>query len=118
MSSIGNAPGTIERGEIAASTGMAGRLYLWFPVELAARRVRQHLAQAGCGFNTTWNGAVAVDAPDGYPDELIAELGKLLSVHESADTRCVFKQGDDDLDVEDIARVRTIDELRRVARRR
>ena len=50
------------------------------------------------------------DAPHGDPDELIIELGQLLSAHESADTRCVFKAGYDDLDGEDIARVVTIDE--------
>jgi hypothetical protein len=100
---------TIEGSEAEAPFA-PGRLFLWFPVGLAARRVCQHLAQAGCSFDTTWTGAVMVDAPHGDPDELIIELGQLLSAHESADTRCVFKAGYDDLDGEDIARVVTIDE--------
>jgi EAL domain-containing protein (putative c-di-GMP-specific phosphodiesterase class I) len=113
---IDEASHTIEAGESGASSTPPGRLFLWFPVGLAARRVCQHLAQAGCVFETTWTGAVSVDAPNGYPEELIAELGELLSPHESADTRCVFKAGQDDLDVEDIARVRTIDELHQMRR--
>jgi EAL domain-containing protein (putative c-di-GMP-specific phosphodiesterase class I) len=116
MAVIGDASSTIEAGEIGATSATAGRLFLWFPVGLAARRVCQHLAQAGCVFETTWTGAVSVDAPNGRPDELIAELGELLSPHESADTRCVFKAGYDDLDVEDIMRVRTIDELHQLRR--
>ncbi|HEY4306289.1 MAG TPA: EAL domain-containing protein [Gemmatimonadaceae bacterium] len=116
MAAVGEASNTIETGEIDGSLTTAGQLFLWFPVGLAARRVCQHLAQIGCNFNTTWTGAVTVEAPNGYPDELIAELGELLSPHESADTRCVFKAGYDDLDVEDIARVRTIDELHQLRR--
>ena len=108
--------GTGIVGEESTTIEAGGRLFLWFPVGLAARRVCQHLAQAGCSFETTWTGAVSVDAPAGYPDELIAELGDLLSAHESADTRCVFKAGADDLDVEDIARVRTIAELHELRR--
>jgi hypothetical protein len=111
MAFLGNASSTIEARHVDAPSTAAGRLFLWFPVGLAARRVRQHLAQAGCSFDTTWTGAVTVDALDGYPHDLIAELAGLLSRHESADTRCVFKRGRDDLDAEDIARVRTIDEL-------
>jgi EAL domain-containing protein (putative c-di-GMP-specific phosphodiesterase class I) len=102
--------------EASSTTEAGGRLYLWFPVGLAARRVCQHLAQAGCDFQTTWTGALTVDAPNGYPEELIAELGDLLSADESADTRCVFTPGFGDLDVEDIARVRTIDELHQLRR--
>ena len=116
MGIVVGASSTIEAGQTDAQSTMGGRLFLWFPVGLAARRVCQHLAQAGCAFNTTWTGAVTVDAPNGYPHDLIAELGELLSEHESADTRCVFKPGEDDLDVEDIARVRTIDELHQLRR--
>jgi hypothetical protein len=112
MGIIASASSTSEVDDREAPSAASGRLFLWFPVALAARRVCQHLAQAGCAFNTTWTGAVTVDVPHGFPHDLIAELGMLLSSHESADTRCVFKSGNDDLDVEDIARVRTIDQLK------
>jgi EAL domain-containing protein (putative c-di-GMP-specific phosphodiesterase class I) len=92
----------------------AGRLYFWFPVGLAERKVRQYLRRTDRAFSATFSGALAVAAPDGYPEELLIELGDLLTEYESADTRCVFKLGDGDLDVDDIARVRTIDELRQV----
>lgn len=114
MPAGGNSSGTIEH--VGFDGTQAGRLFLWFPVGLAARRVCQHLTQGALSFRTTWTGAVVVDARGGYPHELIAELGELLSVHESADTRCVFKIGNDDLDVHDIARVRTLDELRQLRR--
>jgi EAL domain-containing protein (putative c-di-GMP-specific phosphodiesterase class I) len=44
----------------------------------------------------------------------VLDLAELLSEHEAADTRCVYKTGTDDLDVEDIGRVRTLDEVRRM----
>jgi hypothetical protein len=112
MGIIGNTSSTTAVAETEQTSAASGRLFLWFPVALVARRVCRHLAQAGCAFNTTWTGAVTVDAPHGYPYDLISELGRLLSSHESADTRCVFKSGNDGLDGEDIARVRTIDELK------
>jgi EAL domain-containing protein (putative c-di-GMP-specific phosphodiesterase class I) len=92
----------------------AGRLYFWFPVGLAERKVRQYLRRTDRAFSATLSGALAVDAPDGYPEELLIELSDLLTEYESADTRCVFKLGDGDLDVDDIARVRTVDELRQI----
>src|SRR3954467_15044760 len=103
MGVVGKTSSTIE--DVALDGAPAGRLFLWFPVGLAARRACQHLFHSGRSFNTTWSGAVVVDAKHGYPEELIGELAELLSVHESADTRCVFKAGVDDLDVHDIARV-------------
>lgn len=92
----------------------AGRLFFWFPVGWAERKVRQYLRRTDRTFSATFTGALAVDAPDGFPEDLVVELGALLSEHESADTRCVFKIGDGDLEVDDIARVRTIDELRQL----
>jgi EAL domain-containing protein (putative c-di-GMP-specific phosphodiesterase class I) len=94
--------------------GDAGRLYLWFPVGLAMRKVRSYLARVDREFVGTPTGALSVDAPDGYPWELVLELADLLSDDEGADTRCVYKAGSDELDVEDIRLVRTIQELRRV----
>jgi len=110
MGVVGKTSSTIEG--IALDGSPAGRLFLWFPVGLAARRVCQHLLQSGRPFDTSWSGAVVVQAPHGYPEQLVGELAELLSVHESADTRCVFKVGGAELDAHDIARVRTIDELR------
>lgn len=92
----------------------AGRIFFWFPVGLAERKVRQYLRRTDRTFSVTFSGALAVDAPEGYPEDLLAELGDLLSEFESADTRCVFKPGTGDLDVDDIARVRTVDELRQL----
>jgi EAL domain-containing protein (putative c-di-GMP-specific phosphodiesterase class I) len=93
----------------------SGRLYLWFPVGLAMQTVRRHLRQAGRTFEITASGAFAVDAPEGNPRELILALADVLTDHEGADTRCVFKLGRGDLDVDDIRRVRTIHELRSAA---
>ena len=47
-------------------------------------------------------GAIVVDAPEGYPEQLLMDLSELLSDYEGADTRCVFKAGSADLDVDDI----------------
>jgi len=91
----------------------AGRLYLWFPVGLALRKVRTYLRRVDWTVGTAPSGALMVESPNGYPEELLIDLFSLLSSDEAADTRCVFKFGTDDLDVDDIARVRTIDELRR-----
>lgn len=88
-----------------------GRLYLWFPVGHALRKVRRYLQHAGRSFIATHTGALAVDAPKGYPEDLIVDLVELLSDHEAGDTRSVFKAGYDDLEVDDIRRVRTIAEL-------
>jgi len=98
--------------EAPFSAGHPGRLFLWFPVGLAHRKVRQYLRGIERSFTTTLSGALTVDAPEGFPEELVLDLTQLLTEHESGDTRCVFKIGGDDLDVDDIARVRTIDELR------
>lgn len=100
------------RDEAPFSGEEPGRLFLWFPVGLALRKVKTYLRRTERTFCTTSTGALTVDAPDGFPEELIGELDDLLTEHESADTRVVFKTGTDDLDVDDIARVRTIDELR------
>jgi EAL domain-containing protein (putative c-di-GMP-specific phosphodiesterase class I) len=89
-----------------------GRLHLWFPVGLAMRRVQQYLRQTERRFSITPTGALTLDASESHAAELIAELAELLTAAESADTRCVFKSGVGDLDVDDIGRVRTIDELR------
>ncbi|MDB4877200.1 MAG: ycgG [Gemmatimonadetes bacterium] len=94
--------------------GEPGRLFLWFPVGLAVRKVSRFLRQIERTFSTTSTGALTVDAPEGYPQELLLDLTELLTDDEAADTRCVFKTGDDDLEVEDIDRVRTIHELRQL----
>jgi EAL domain-containing protein (putative c-di-GMP-specific phosphodiesterase class I) len=89
-----------------------GRLFIWFPVGLAVRKVRQYLQFVGRRFVRVPSGAIVVDAPEGYPDQLLIDLSELLTDYEGADTRCVFKAGTADLDVDDIAEVRTLHELR------
>ena len=89
-----------------------GRLFLWFPVGLAVRKVGRYLRQIERTFSTTSTGALTIDSPEGYPVELLLDLTELLTTDEGADTRCVFKAGSEDLEVEDIGRVRTIHELR------
>jgi EAL domain-containing protein (putative c-di-GMP-specific phosphodiesterase class I) len=89
-----------------------GRLHVWFPVGLAMRRVQQYLRQTERAFVTTPSDALTIEATETDAAELITELAELLTPAESADTRCVFTADVDDLGVEDIARVRTIDELR------
>jgi EAL domain-containing protein (putative c-di-GMP-specific phosphodiesterase class I) len=101
-----------QNSDQTAPSADAGRLFLWFPVGLATRKVSRYLRQIERSFATTSTGALAVDAPGGYPERLVLDLAALLSEHEASDTRCVYKPGDDDLDVEDIDRVRTIQELR------
>ncbi len=91
-----------------------GRLFLWFPVGLALRKVRRYLVQLDRPFTMTATGALTVDAPEGYPEELLLDLADFLTMDEGADTRCVFKIGADDLEVDDIHRVRTIHELRQI----
>lgn len=93
-----------------------GRLFLWFPVGLALQKVRRYLRRLDRVVCTTATGALTVDAPEGYPEELLVELCDLLTHDEGADTRCVFKIGNEDLDVHDIRRVRTIHELREIQR--
>jgi EAL domain-containing protein (putative c-di-GMP-specific phosphodiesterase class I) len=102
------------RDDAAYRAGDPGRLFLWFPVGLAHRKVSHFLRTTERPFTTSVSGALVVGAPDGYPEELVLELGELLTSDESADTRCVFKAGQGDLDVDDISRVRTIDELRQL----
>jgi EAL domain-containing protein (putative c-di-GMP-specific phosphodiesterase class I) len=89
-----------------------GTLFLWFPVGLAMRKVRRHLRHAGRVFQVSASGAFAVDAPEGFPRGLVLALAEVLTGDEGADTRCVFKAGPADLDVNDIARVRTVHEIR------
>lgn len=91
--------------------GDSGRLYLWFPVGSALRKVRTYLRRIDREFHTAATGALSVDAPDGYPEELLIELSSLLTSDEAADTRCLYKTGTGDIEVEDIARVRTVREL-------
>ncbi|HTE46111.1 MAG TPA: EAL domain-containing protein, partial [Gemmatimonadaceae bacterium] len=98
------------------STGEPGRLFLWLPVGLALRKVRRYLRQVDHLFATTDTGALIVESPEGYPGELLLDLAELLTGDEGADTRCVFKRGDGELNVEDIRRVRTIHELRHLER--
>lgn len=98
--------------DAASCSGQAGRLFVWFPVGLALAKVRRYLRQAERTFCTTSTGALTVDAPHGYPEDLLADLVELLTADEREDTRWVFKTGDGDLDVDDIPRVRTIEELR------
>jgi EAL domain-containing protein (putative c-di-GMP-specific phosphodiesterase class I) len=75
------------------------------------RKVRRYLREIDCTFGTSSTGAMVVDAPDGYPDELLTDIVQLLTDDEARDTRCVFKPGIEDLDVEDIPRVRTVHQL-------
>ncbi|MEO6877482.1 MAG: EAL domain-containing protein [Gemmatimonadaceae bacterium] len=100
--------------DVPSIAAAPGRLFLWFPVGLAVRTVSQYLRRIERPFVTTTTGALTVDAPDGYPAELMLDLTELLTKDEAADTRCVFKAGNDDLDVDDIRRVRTIHELRQL----
>ena len=97
--------------EADSSSLESGQLYLWFPVGVAERRVRQHLRQSGRVFRFTPTGAMRIEAPDGSSSALIAELGAILPSDESADTRCVFKSGSEELNGDDIVRVRTLDQL-------
>jgi EAL domain-containing protein (putative c-di-GMP-specific phosphodiesterase class I) len=108
--------GDVARGRDAAvvSTTSPGRLFLWFPVGLALRKVRTYLRRTDWAYSTTTTGALAVASPEGYPESLLIDLAELLTADERVDTRCVFKPGSDDLEVEDIARVRTVDELRQM----
>lgn len=118
MGTFADVPDWCDDAPKGAGGGDQGRLFLWFPVGLALRKVRRYLQRVDRTFCTTSTGALTVDAPEGYPEQLILELADLLSEHEGADTRCVFKVGQDDLDVDDIARVRTIHELRQAQAQR
>src|SRR5581483_9551062 len=93
--------GPLGRDAAAAAASEPGRLYLWFPVGLALRKVRTYLRRTAWAYATTPTGALAVESHAGYPEELIVDLVDLLTPDESADTRCVFKTGDGDLDVDD-----------------
>ena len=101
---------------VPSRTREPGRLFLWFPVGLALQKVRRYLRRVDRAVCTTATGALTVGAPEGYPEELLTELCDLLTHDEGADTRCVYKIGEDDLDVHDIRRVRTIHELREIHR--
>lgn len=92
----------------------AGRLYLWFPVGLAARKVTRYLRQLDRGFTTTMAGALTIETGDSDPEELLIDITELLSRDEAADTRCVFKADDDELTSEDIRRVRTVGEVQQL----
>lgn len=116
MGTFGAVPNRCD--DAPQGAGDRGRLFLWFPVGLALKKVRRYLQRVDRAFCTTSTGALTVDAPEGYPEELILELADLLSEHEADDTRCVFKVGTDDLEVDDIARVRTIYELRQAQSQR
>ena len=98
--------------EVQIGSGYPGRLYLWLPVGLALKKVRRYLRRLNSSFLTTTTGALSVDAPKGYPEELLQDLVELLTEDEASDTRCVFKTGVDDLDGDDIRRVRTIGQVR------
>lgn len=98
--------------DVLSQSGLPGRLFVWFPVGLALKKVRRYLRQANRPFQSTSSGALAIDAPAGCPEELLFDLIDLLTDDESADTRCVFKTGRADLNVEDIRRVRTVRQLR------
>jgi hypothetical protein len=98
--------------DVLSHAGAPGRLFVWLPVGLALRKVRRYLRQAERSFHNTASGALAIDAPAGYPETLLFDLVDLLTDDESADTRCVFKTGRADLNVEDIRRVRTVRQLR------
>src|SRR5690348_28185 len=100
------------RDDALSSAGTPGRLFVWLPVGHALRKVRRYLRQADRLFHNTASGAIAIDAPTGCPEGLVFDLIDLLTDDESADTRCVFKTGRTDLNVEDIRRVRTIRQLR------
>ncbi len=98
--------------ERALDRGEPGRLFLWFPVAHALRRVRHHLVRTGRAYARVPNGALTVVTPGAAVHNLLHEVLDLLTDDERSDTRCVFKPGTADLDADDIARVRTIDELR------
>lgn len=91
-----------------------GRLFLWFPVGMALRKVRRYMLRTERPFSRTFGGAIVLDAPAGPLEELLLELADLLTADESADTRWLFKIGHGELDADDAARVRTIDELRQM----
>ena len=77
----------------------------------------QHLAQAGCAFSTTWTGAVTVDAPERLSAGSHRRAGRSAHRNTRAPIRAASSsRASDDLDVEDIARVRTIDELHQLRR--
>src|SRR5262245_12790317 len=99
---------------LGTTAGQPGRLFLWFPVGLAYRKVRRYLRRIDLTFVSTATGALVVDAHEGFPEQLVFDLGDLLTDDESSDTRCVFKPGYGDLDVDDIRRVRTVGELSRL----
>ncbi|HTR77856.1 MAG TPA: EAL domain-containing protein [Gemmatimonadaceae bacterium] len=92
----------------------SGRLFLWFPIGLAMRKVRRYLRDTDRVFGTSSTGALVIDGQAGYPDELIVDITDLLTPDEAADTRCLFKVGNEDLDVEDIPNVRTVAQLQRL----
>jgi len=100
------------RDDALSHSGTPGRFFVWLPVGHALRKVRRYLRQANRVFQNTASGAIAIDAPAGCPEALVVDLIDLLTDDESADTRCVFKTGRADLNVEDIRRVRTIRQLR------
>lgn len=100
------------RDDALSNAGTPGRLFVWLPVGHALRKVRRYLRQANRPFQNTASGAMAIDASAGCPEALVFDLIDLLTDDESADTRCVFKTGRADLNVEDIRRVRTIRQLR------
>lgn len=90
---------------------VVGRLYLWFPVGSAMRKVRTYMRRIDREFHTAATDALSVDASDGYPEELLIELSSLLTADEAADTRCLYKVDGGDIEVDDVARVRTVREL-------
>ena len=75
------------------------------PVGHALRKVRRYLRQTNTPFQNTASGAIAIDAPAGCPESLVLDLIDLLTDDESADTRCVFKTGRADLNVEPVMTV-------------
>lgn len=97
--------------ECASRAAEPGRLFLWFPVALVLRRVRHYLVRTGRSYSRVPNGALTVVTPSAGVYDLLHDVIDLLSADERSDTRCVFKAGMGDLDADDIARVRTIDEL-------
>src|SRR5579885_22847 len=102
------------RDAAAPSSGQdarGGRLYLWFPVGSALRKVRTYLRRIDRDFHSAASGALSVAAPDGYPEDVLIDLSSLLTADEAADTRCLYKIGTGDIEVDDVARVRTIREL-------
>ncbi|MBA2442814.1 MAG: EAL domain-containing protein, partial [Rubrobacter sp.] len=89
-----------------------GTLYLWAPLGHTAGKVRRYLKGSGRGYRSAAGGGVALRLEDGSMTRLLSELsGEMLTSRELADTRALFKSGDEEPTADDIPEVRSLKQL-------